>query len=115
MPIGTALDRARVVVVPHHWCPPDTVSNVAEARARGIPVVATSGVVRGAGLSSGIDAVIADTADAFVELVGRVYCDPWYWAALAGAPRVPLQEADPLGRSLSTWAAGNATTGFFQS
>jgi hypothetical protein len=28
---------------------------------------------------------------------------------------VPLQEADPLGRSLSTWAAGNATTGFFQS
>jgi hypothetical protein len=110
-PIGTVLDRARVVVIPQHWCAPDTLSNVAEARARGIPVVATSGVLRGARLSDGVDAVIADTPDALVDVIARVHSDPWYWASLAGASHAAAAAPDAIGHALAVWASGAAVVG----
>jgi hypothetical protein len=109
-PIGSVLDRARVVVVPQHWCGPDTVSNVTEARARAIPIVATSAVVNGAGLKDCVDALAVDTPEAFVEQIARVYTDPWLWSSLAGAaerpPAAPVD--DDLVRSLALWACGDA-------
>jgi hypothetical protein len=84
-PIGTVLDRARLVAIPQYWCAPDTLSNVAEARARGIPLVTTTGVVNGAGLEPGVDAVTAEEPTAMLDAIRRVYGDPWFWDAVAGA------------------------------
>ena len=107
-PIGTLLDRARVVVIPQHWCAPDTLSNVAEARARGIPIVTTSGVVTGAELVRGMDAVPADTPGALLECVQRAYTDPWQVASLSGTQHVTPAAADPLVLSLARWASEDA-------
>jgi hypothetical protein len=107
--VGSVLDRARVVVIPQHWCGPDTMSNVAEARARATPIVTSTAVVAGAGLTAGLNAIVADSPDAFVRQVVRVYTDPWLWSELADrgkAPAAPLD--DGFTRALSAWGSGQA-------
>jgi hypothetical protein len=109
MPAGSVLDLARVVVVPQHWCSPDTLSNIAEARARAIPVVTSSTVGAIAGLGDGVDAVTVETPEAFVEQIDRAYADPWWWNGPATPPREDAApSSDDLTRSLAAWACGDA-------
>ena len=106
------LDRARVAVIPQHWCAPDTISNVAEARARAIPIVTSTAVVAAAGLTDGQNAAAADTPEAFVQQIVRAYTDPWFWAELAdGGQASPAPVDDDVTRVLSSWGSGHALVG----
>jgi hypothetical protein len=62
-------------------------------------------------LSDGVDAVIADTPDALVDVIARVHSDPWYWASLAGASHAAAAAPDAIGHALAVWASGAAVVG----
>jgi len=53
------------------------------AMSHGVPVIATTLAVEGMQLSAGIDVLIADHADAFVEAVARLQRDEVLWARLS--------------------------------
>jgi GT2 family glycosyltransferase len=103
-PIGPVLDRARVVVIAQHWCGPDTISNVMEARVRAIPIVTSRAVVVGAGLVDGANACAVETPDAFAEQIIRVYSDGRRWHALAAAADGAERDGGDLAGSLIDWA-----------
>jgi GT2 family glycosyltransferase len=86
-PIRPILDRARAVVIPQHWCGPETISNIEEARARSIPLVTSRAVMSQAGLHDDVDALAADTPREFVRRIVRAVQDPWCWNRLATASR----------------------------
>ena len=109
-PIGSVLDRARLVVVPQHWCAPETVSNLAEARARRIPIVTTPAVADADGFAGSSGAATAETVDQFVAVIERLYTDPWYWHSIAGAPHTRMAD-DSLVRALASWASGDVPAG----
>lgn len=107
-PVGTVLDRARVVVIPQHWCSPDTLSNIAEARARSVPVVTSSAVLDVAGLLDDTGGGFsAETPTAFVEHIVRICSDTWAWNALVQAQAVSSDQppAEELAPSLAAWVA----------
>jgi GT2 family glycosyltransferase len=108
--VGSVLDRARIVVVPQHWCAPETVSNLAEARARRIPIVTTPAAADAAGLFGSTGAATAETAEQFVAVIERLYSDPWYWYSIAGTPPTRMA-GDGLVRALARWASGDVPAG----
>jgi glycosyltransferase involved in cell wall biosynthesis len=53
----------------------------------GLPVVATTPSIEGMHLTPGVDVLIGDDPDGFVDAVVRGYRDPELWAALAEGGR----------------------------
>ena len=85
-------DAARVFVAPTRFAA-GIPFKVGQAAARGIPVVATSLLVRQLGWESGTSILAASTADAFADAVVALYTDPTRWQQIRdGALRQISQE-----------------------
>jgi glycosyltransferase involved in cell wall biosynthesis len=87
------LASARIFVAPLRYGGAGTKGKVGEALAHGIPVVCTSVGAEGFGLTSGVDAMIADEPDQFADAVCKLYLDKEIWEKLATLGRARI-EAD---------------------
>ncbi|MDR2710737.1 MAG: glycosyltransferase [Burkholderiales bacterium] len=64
---------------------------VNQAMSYGVPVVVTTMAAEGMRLTDGLDALIADDAQAFAEAIARVYQDETLWRQLSAAGRDNIQ------------------------
>ena len=76
------MDRARVFIVPLRWGA-GFKGKIATAMAAGIPSVMTRIAAEGMGLTDGIEGLIADDWDAFLDHAVRLYCDEMLWHEVA--------------------------------
>lgn len=77
---------------------------ILDTLAQQIPLVATTMAVEGVGVVSGQHALLADTADEFVDAVARIFDDPTHGSTIAAAGRLLAEQRfgwESIGRRLS--------------
>ena len=84
--VDQALDRARVFVAPL-LSGAGIKGKVLEALASGIPSVLSPIAAEGIGVRDGLEALIADTPQAWADAILALYDDPRRWAGIAAAGR----------------------------
>ena len=80
--IGPAMDGARISVAPLRYGA-GVKGKVNMAMSYGLPVVATSMAVEGMHVQSGIEVLIADSAEAYADAVIKLYNDEALWKRLS--------------------------------
>jgi glycosyltransferase involved in cell wall biosynthesis len=80
--LGPLLQACRLSVAPLRFGA-GVKGKVNQALAAGLPVVATTCAVEGMGLVDGVDALVADSAEAFADAIVRGYTDDALWVRLA--------------------------------
>jgi GT2 family glycosyltransferase/glycosyltransferase involved in cell wall biosynthesis len=80
--LGPLLRECRLSVAPLRFGA-GVKGKINQALAAGLPVVATTCAVEGMGLVDGVDALVADDADAFADAIVRGYGDDDLWRRLA--------------------------------
>lgn len=82
--LSTLLDGARISVAPLRFGA-GVKGKVNQAMSHGLPVVVTTIAAEGMHLRNGIDAMIADDAEAMASAIIRLYRDPDLWLRLSDA------------------------------
>ncbi len=78
------LDGCRIAVAPLRYGA-GVKGKVNQSMAHGQPVVATPIAVEGMAIESGVEALVADSAEHFAEAMVRLYRDPDLWKSLSDA------------------------------
>ncbi len=108
--LAPVFDRHRIMVVPLRYGA-GFKGKVAEALARGLPIVATSIAVEGTGLVPGEHLLTADTAFGIAAALARLDNDPDEWTRLSRAGQAFAREHLSPARGLAHMAASLAALG----